>query len=171
MKQNICISSQDKVKAGDLLAKFHSQRRTLLQPSTAQENATRASYRISTLALSCGDFVKQCLTVAAETVSQIRHRVSFKLACFGTPLPVSWRIWLKMSVSKSLRKQVDFLPSPLPATRVQISPTLRSCWCFCEGSARTLRCVRSSPALKHFQAQPKERIFLWQWKELRRRTT
>lgn len=63
-------------------------------------------------------------------------------------------------MSKSLRKQVDFLPSPLPATRVQISMTLRSCWCFCKGSARTLRCVRSLPALKHFQAQPKERIFL-----------
>lgn len=63
-------------------------------------------------------------------------------------------------MSKSLRKQVDFLPSPLPATRVQISTTLRSCWCFCKGSARTLRCVRSLPALKHFQAQPKERIFL-----------
>ena len=63
-----------KVKAGDLLAKLTSQQRTLLQPSTEQENATRASYRISSLIVwsgrhfAVGDFVKQCLTVAADTV-------------------------------------------------------------------------------------------------------
>uniref|UniRef100_A0A8P4KFQ5 SPIN-DOC-like zinc-finger domain-containing protein n=1 Tax=Dicentrarchus labrax TaxID=13489 RepID=A0A8P4KFQ5_DICLA len=51
-----------KVKAGDLL------------PSTEQENATRASYHIcslivrSGLPFAVGDFVKQCLTVAADTV-------------------------------------------------------------------------------------------------------
>ncbi|XP_041858599.1 general transcription factor II-I repeat domain-containing protein 2-like isoform X2 [Melanotaenia boesemani] len=63
-----------KVKARDLLSKLTSQQRTLLQPSTVQESATRASYRISSIIVrsgrpfAVGDFVKQCLTVAAETV-------------------------------------------------------------------------------------------------------
>ena len=45
-----------------------------MQPTLAQKNATCASYQISELiaksgrAYSCGDFVKQCLTVAADTV-------------------------------------------------------------------------------------------------------
>lgn len=63
-----------KVKAEDLLSKLTSQQRTLLQPSTVQENATRASYQLSSIIVrsgrpfAMGDFVKQCLTVAADTV-------------------------------------------------------------------------------------------------------
>ena len=61
--------------AADLLAKQTTQR-TLLQLSTAQENATRASYHISNAIVRSGrpfvegDFVKECLVIAAETVSK-----------------------------------------------------------------------------------------------------
>ncbi len=69
-----------KVKAGDLLSKLTSQQHTLLQPTTEQEKATRASYQISSIIVksgrpfAVGDFVKQCLTVAADTMcpNQVR---------------------------------------------------------------------------------------------------
>ncbi|KAK0155945.1 General transcription factor II-I repeat domain-containing protein 2 [Merluccius polli] len=54
-----------KVKAGDLLAKLTSQQRTLLQPSTEQENATRASYRICSLIVRSR---RPFTVVAADTV-------------------------------------------------------------------------------------------------------
>ena len=38
-----------KVKVANLLMKLETQQQTLLQPSTAQENATLASYRISNI--------------------------------------------------------------------------------------------------------------------------
>lgn len=43
-----------KVKAGDLLSKLTSQQRTLLQPSTVHENATWASYQISSIIVRSG---------------------------------------------------------------------------------------------------------------------
>ncbi|XP_063748741.1 general transcription factor II-I repeat domain-containing protein 2B-like [Eleginops maclovinus] len=70
-----------KVKLADLLTKLTTQQRTLLQPSTAQENATRASYRISNAivrsgrAFAAGDFVKECLTIAAQDVCPNPMRV------------------------------------------------------------------------------------------------
>ena len=69
-----------KVKAANLLMKLETQQQTLLQPSTAQENATLASYRISNIivrsghAFAAGDFVKECLTVAAEAVCPTQKR-------------------------------------------------------------------------------------------------
>ena len=68
-----------KVKVADLLAKQTTQR-TLLQPFIAQENATRASYRFSNAIVRSGrsfaegDFVKECLTIAAETVCPNQSR-------------------------------------------------------------------------------------------------
>ncbi|RXN17132.1 general transcription factor II-I repeat domain-containing 2-like protein [Labeo rohita] len=69
-----------KQKANELLAKLRFEQSALLRPSTAQESATRASYQISSLiaksgrAFATGEFVKECLAVAAEAVcpSQVR---------------------------------------------------------------------------------------------------
>ncbi len=69
-----------KKKANELLAKLRSEQSGLLRPSSAQESATRASYQISALiaksgrAFATGEFVKECLAVAAEAVcpSQVR---------------------------------------------------------------------------------------------------
>ena len=72
------------VKAANLLMKLETQQQTLLQPSTAQENATLASYRISNIivrsghAFAAGDFVKECLTVAAEAVCPTQKRYFLK---------------------------------------------------------------------------------------------
>ncbi|KAL0195440.1 hypothetical protein M9458_009012, partial [Cirrhinus mrigala] len=63
-----------KQKANELLAKLRFEQSALLPPSTAQESATRASYQISALiaksgrAFATGEFVKECLAVAAEAV-------------------------------------------------------------------------------------------------------
>ncbi len=69
-----------KQKANELLAKLRSEQSALLRPSSAQESATWASYQISALiaksgiAFATGEFVTECLAVAAEAVcpSQVR---------------------------------------------------------------------------------------------------
>ncbi|XP_048840157.1 general transcription factor II-I repeat domain-containing protein 2-like [Brienomyrus brachyistius] len=60
-----------KNKTRELLAKLHRQQGTLTRPSTAQDSATRASFEITALiartgrSFSTGDFVKECLSIAA----------------------------------------------------------------------------------------------------------
>lgn len=69
-----------KNKTRDLLAKLRSQQGTLARPSAAQDSVTRASYEISALiartgrSFSTGDFVKECLSIAATLMcpSQVK---------------------------------------------------------------------------------------------------
>lgn len=61
------------MKAADLLTK----QQTLLQPPAAQKNATRASYHQKhhwQKWTSLGDFGKEGLTIAAESVPRTRSR-------------------------------------------------------------------------------------------------
>uniref|UniRef100_A0A671KZD1 SPIN-DOC-like zinc-finger domain-containing protein n=1 Tax=Sinocyclocheilus anshuiensis TaxID=1608454 RepID=A0A671KZD1_9TELE len=74
-------SEARKQKANELLVKLRSEKSTRLRPSSTQESATRASYQISALiaksrrAFTTGEFVKECLAVAAEAVCPTQTRM------------------------------------------------------------------------------------------------